>query len=173
VADLARHVDVGEEVHLDLDDAVALAGLASAAPDIEAEPARLIPPGLGLVGLGVEGADLVKDAGVGGGVGAGSPADGRLVDFDDLADMLNPLDAVMEAGLGPGPGDLLGQGLVQHLIDQGALAGTRDAGDADKFIQGKGHIQVFEVVLPGPPHGEELAVAGAALFGNRNGAGAA
>ena len=36
LAHLARHVDVGQEVHLDLDRAVARAGLAAAALDVEA-----------------------------------------------------------------------------------------------------------------------------------------
>ena len=39
LADVAGDVDVGQEVHLDLDDAVALAGLAAAALDVEAEAA--------------------------------------------------------------------------------------------------------------------------------------
>src|SRR5262245_66497607 len=37
LADVAGDVDVGEEVHLDLDDAVALAGLAAAALDVKGE----------------------------------------------------------------------------------------------------------------------------------------
>ncbi len=41
VADVAGDVDVRQEVHLDLDDAVALAGLAAAAFDVEGETARL------------------------------------------------------------------------------------------------------------------------------------
>ena len=40
LADLARDVDVGEEVHLDLDLAVARAVLASPAADVEGEPCR-------------------------------------------------------------------------------------------------------------------------------------
>jgi hypothetical protein len=39
-ADVAGHVDVGQEVHLDLEHAVALAGLAAPAGDVEAEAAR-------------------------------------------------------------------------------------------------------------------------------------
>jgi hypothetical protein len=39
LAHLAGDVDVGQEVHLDLDDAVALAGLAAAALDVEGEAA--------------------------------------------------------------------------------------------------------------------------------------
>jgi hypothetical protein len=38
LAHLARHVDVGQEVHLDLDRAVAGAVLAAAALDVEGEP---------------------------------------------------------------------------------------------------------------------------------------
>src|SRR5207245_9968107 len=47
VTDLARNVDVGQEVHLDLDDPVALARLASPALDVEAEPPRLVAAHLG------------------------------------------------------------------------------------------------------------------------------
>ncbi len=47
-ADLARHVDVRQEVHLDLEGAVALAVLAAAALDVEGEATRLVAPQLGL-----------------------------------------------------------------------------------------------------------------------------
>ena len=42
VADLAGDVDVGQEVHLDADDAVARARLAAPALDVEREAARLV-----------------------------------------------------------------------------------------------------------------------------------
>src|SRR2546428_12058032 len=42
LADVAGDVDVGQEVHLDLDDAVALAGLAASALDVEGEAAGLV-----------------------------------------------------------------------------------------------------------------------------------
>src|SRR6202030_1374427 len=42
LADVAGDVDVRQKVHLDLDDAVALAGLAAAALDVEREAARLV-----------------------------------------------------------------------------------------------------------------------------------
>ena len=71
LADLAGNVDVRQEVHLDLEDAVALAGLAAAAPDVEAEPSRAVAPHFGVLRLGKDRADVVEHAGIGGGVGAG------------------------------------------------------------------------------------------------------
>src|SRR5260221_1546168 len=46
--DVAGDIDIGQEVHLDLDQAIALAGLAAAALDVEIEPTRSIAPRLGL-----------------------------------------------------------------------------------------------------------------------------
>ena len=71
-------------MHLDLQNAVALAGFAAAALDVEAEPSRAVAAHLGILRLGEHGADIVEHAGVGGGVGARGAADGLLVDADDL-----------------------------------------------------------------------------------------
>src|SRR4029077_13703158 len=75
LANLAGHVNVRQEVHLDLDDAVALAVLAAAALDVEAEPARIVAPHPRLRHLGEQLADVGEDAGVGRRVRAGRPAD--------------------------------------------------------------------------------------------------
>ena len=99
LADVALDLDVRQEVHLDLDDAVTLAGLAAPALDVEGEPPGLVAA---LVGLGQPGepvADRRERAGVGGGVGARRAADRRLVDVDDLVEELQPLDAVVIAGM--------------------------------------------------------------------------
>src|SRR6056297_961670 len=52
MTDLAWHVYVREEVHFDLQRAVAAARLASAALDVEAEPPRLVAADLRLRGRG-------------------------------------------------------------------------------------------------------------------------
>src|SRR5690606_357127 len=90
--------DVGQEVHLNADDAVALAVLAAAALDVEAEPSRLIPPGPRLGRAAEEVADGREQARVGGGVRPRRAADGRLVDVDDLVDVLEALDGIVLAG---------------------------------------------------------------------------
>ncbi len=75
-ADLALDPHVGEEVHLELHGSVALAGLAPPASHVEAEAPRSVAPRPRLGQLGEEGADVVEDADVGRGVGAGRSADG-------------------------------------------------------------------------------------------------
>ena len=65
VALRAPHVDVGQELHVDLDVAVALAGAAPAAVDVEAEVAGVESAGAGLDRLGEHGADLVERLQVG------------------------------------------------------------------------------------------------------------
>ena len=97
VADLAGDVDVRQEVHLDLDRAVAGAGLAAAALDVEREPALLVAAHLGL-GRGREQlAHVVEDTGVRRRVGPRRTPDRRLVDVDHLVDLVQALDAAVPA----------------------------------------------------------------------------
>lgn len=94
VADFTGHVDVGQEVHFDADDAVALAGFTAAALDVEAEAAGFIASDLGFRRLAVELADGIEDARIRRRIGPRRPADGRLVDVDDLIDVFNPFEGL-------------------------------------------------------------------------------
>ena len=82
-------------MHLDLDDAVALAGFAAAALDVEREAAGLVAARFGFGQAGEPVADRREGAGVGRGVGARRAADRRLVDVDDLVEVLEAFDAVV------------------------------------------------------------------------------
>ncbi len=150
LADLAGDVDIRQEVHLDLEDTVALAGLAAASPDVKAEPARAIAPHLGVLCLRKDGADVVEDAGIGGRVGAGCPADGLLVDADDLIHKFEALYPIASACAGTCAVQLTGQRLIQDLIDEARFARAGDARHADKLSQRELHINIPQVVLPCP-----------------------
>ena len=169
VADLARHVDVGQEVHLDLDRAVTGARLAAPALDVEGEPTLLVAADLGLGRGREQGADAVEHAGVGGRVGTRSPTDGRLVDVDDLVDLVEAVDAAVPSGDGARVVDVLGQGGVEDVVDDRRLARARDPGDRAEDAQREVHVDVLEVVLPRSPH-DELAAgrARAAYVGDRD-----
>ncbi len=146
LADVAGDVDVRQEVHLDLDDAVALAGLAAAALDVEREAAGLVAARLRLGQAGEPFADRRERAGVGRGVGARRAADRRLVDVDDLVEVLEPLDAVVRGrGLARAV-ELARDRLVERVDQQRRLAAAGDAGDAGEQAERDFGGDVLEVV---------------------------
>ena len=100
VADIAGHVHIRQELHLDAQLSLTLAGFAAPAVDVEREAPRLVAADLALGQFGEQVADLVEQAGVGAGVGARRAPDGRLVDVDDLVEVLQPFDAVVLARVG-------------------------------------------------------------------------
>ena len=99
---LAGHVHVRQEVHFDFQQPVPVAGLATAALDVEAEAAGFVAPELGIVGGAEQGPNQVKGPGIGSRIGPGRPANGALVDVDDLVDVLEPQNLVVGQGTLPG-----------------------------------------------------------------------
>ena len=97
-ADFAGDVHVGQKIHFDAAQAVALAGFAAAAFHVEAEAAGLVAALARFGQHGEEFADRGEDAGVGGGIRARRAADGRLVDLDDFVDVLGAFDFAERAG---------------------------------------------------------------------------
>ena len=150
VAHLARHVHVGQELHLDLDGAVPGARLAPAALDVEREPARLVAAHLGLGGRREQLADVVEHPGVGGRVGPRGPADRPLVHVHHLVQLVHPGDPGVPARDDPRPVQFPGQRAVQDVVDQRGLAGPGHPGDRDHAAQRERHVHVLQVVLAGP-----------------------
>ena len=137
-AGVAVDPHVGQEVHLDAQLAGAFAVVAAAAGDVEAEPAGRVAAELRLGELGEQLADEVEDAGVGGGVRRGRVAQRALVDADDLVDLLDAVDGVVGAGDGAGAVELAGELVVEHVLDERALAAAGDAGDGGERAEGDG-----------------------------------
>ena len=100
---LARDVDVGQEVHLDRDDAVALARLAAAALDVEREAAGPEAARLRVGHHREQIADEREQAGVGRRIRSRRAADRRLIDLDHLVDQLDAVDPIVRARLVAGP----------------------------------------------------------------------
>src|SRR3984957_17618295 len=150
VADLARDVHVRQELHLDLDGAVAGAGFAAAAFDVEGEPAGLVAADLGLGGGREQLPDVVEHAGVGGRVGPGGPPDRALVHVHHLVQLAHPGDPDVPARHGPGAVQLPGQRVVEDVVDQRRLPRPRPPGHRDQAAQRERHIHILQVVLVCP-----------------------
>ena len=135
---IAHDVHIREEVHGDLDETVALACLAPAALDVEAEPAGLVPPQLGVGQHGEDLADEREDAGVGGRVRPGRPSDGALVHIDYPVDELDPGNGFHVVGHCTGAGKRLGEIGIECIDDEARLAGAGNAGDAGEQADGYG-----------------------------------
>ena len=149
-ADLARHHEVGEEVHLDRHPAGALAVLAPATGGIERERA-ILEAARHRRGLPRE---RLAQRGVGAHVGdratARGAADGRLVDEHDALHGLEPLHRAMRADrLLLAPLVPLERGAIQDVLDEAALARTRHAGHRGEPTEREARRDALEVVLRG------------------------
>ena len=120
----AKHVHVGQEIHLYATLAFALARFTPPSGYVERESARLVAAFAGFRQHGIQIADLGEDSGVGGWVGARSAPDRRLVDANDLVDMLGAGDRLVRAGFLARPIKLLGQGAIQNVVHQGRFSGA-------------------------------------------------
>ncbi len=149
MADLAVHVDVGQEVHLDLDRAIARARLAAPALDVEAEAAGLVATRLGFGGLAEQGADAVEDARVGRGVRARRPADRSLVDVNNLVEVVEARHTRVLAGNGAGTVEPRREHLVQDVVDQRRLAGSAHARHGGEHTERELRADLLQVVLAG------------------------
>ena len=149
LAGLAFDPNVGQEVHLDLELPVALALLAASAGHVEAETAGRVAAELGLGKLGEQLADQVEHAGEGGRVRGGRLAQGLLVDADHLVDLLQPADRVVGPGEGLRPVQRPRQGVVEHVLDQRALAAAAGTGDHGEAPQRDGGVDALQVIVPG------------------------
>ena len=146
-ADIAGDIQVRQEMHLDLSHAVALAGFAAAPLDVEGEPVLLVSSRLRFRTHGKHLADHVKQPGIRGGIAAGGPADGALVNHDDLVQLLHAVHRFKLSGPRLGPVQLFGQIFIQDFIDEAALPAAADAGDAGQHAEGNLHVNMLQVVL--------------------------
>ena len=163
LARLARHVHVGQEIHLHGFHAGPFAGLASSSRHVEGKAALFVAADFGFRKQGELRSNQVHQPRVGRGVGAWCASDGTLVDRDALVDVVQPCDFLV----GQGNADVLVQMVQQRrkkgLVDQGAFAAPADPTDADQAAQRQFQIDRLQVVARGAFQDEVLPVASSSL----------
>ncbi len=150
LADLARHLNRGQELHLDDPHPSALAGVAAAAGDVEREPALLVPAGPRLRRRGEQVADAAEGTSVRGGVGPGRTPDGGLGDANQLVDPLGSDQPA--AALGPLAVEVGPQAALEDPEHQAGLARAAHPGHHREAPQRKVGIDRLQVVGLGPAH---------------------
>ena len=151
VADLARHIDIRQEMHLDLDDTVSCTCLTSAALHIEAEAAFFVSSFFGIFGRSKEFSDHIEYPCVGCRIGTGRTPDRGLINIDDLVQLIHAFDSVMLSGsYRASPVQFSCQSLVYNFIDQRALSGTGYTGHTGHNAKRNIHIDMFEIILCSP-----------------------
>ena len=93
---------------------------------------------------------MVEHARVRRGVRARRAPDRRLIDVDDLVEVLDAGDRLVQPGRMLRPVDLLHQRLLEDVVDQRGLPGARHAGDGDERAERERDVDVLEVVLAPP-----------------------
>src|SRR5206468_5735837 len=91
-------------------------------------------------------ADHGEGAGVGRGVGARGAADRRLVDVDDLVELLQAGDLAARAARDPGAVQSAGSAGVERVDGQARLAAAADPGDAGEGAERELDRDAIEVV---------------------------
>ena len=137
---------VGQELHVDRQEAVPLTGVAAAPLDVEAELAGVVVPQLGLVGRGERLADLVERLQVRDRVRPGRPASGDWSRNTTSATSPVPISSVYGAAESGSLGDPLPERGVKRLLDQRALARAADAGHHAEDAERERHVDRLQVV---------------------------
>ena len=117
-ADLTRHIDIRQEMHLDLDDTVAGARLTAPAFFIEAETSFIVAFCLGIRRCRKQIPDQIKCPRIGRRIGTRCPSDRRLIDRDDLVKLLDALNGLMFSRNRVCAVQLLCQRFIKNLIDK-------------------------------------------------------
>src|SRR5437879_4365298 len=152
---LAEQPDIGKELHLYRDRAVALAIFATPAGNVERELSRAETGFLGLGKGSEQVADSVESLGIGYRVRSWSPADRRLIYQNHIVNELRPFQAV------PGRSRQLraislpfgrSQRLKQYVVQQTGFSRSRDPGYSHDHPQRNLQIDVFQIVGAGPKY---------------------
>ena len=146
-------------MHFDLQNAVAAARLATPALDVEGEAAVAIAAHLRIRRGGEHLADEVEQAGIRRRIAARRPADGALIDVDDLVERVDALDPVAIARPRARPIEVAQQRLFDQFVDQAGLAAAGYARDAHEHAERNGHVDVFQVVGARAAYHERAPVA--------------
>ena len=130
---LARHIDVGQEVHFDGTIAVAATCFATSAFHVERESSRLITADASLWKFDEEFTYFCKDISISSWVRARCASEWTLVNVDYLVDVFQAFNAAIGQRLSQRAVEMLAEDWVERFADERALAAAAHSNDADEL----------------------------------------
>ncbi len=166
----AGHVEIAQELHLDLFVAISPAALAATVTAVEAEKSRRESFGARVLRFHEELPDRIKRAHINSGCAARGARERTLINHDNGADFVFAFDGFHAARLILDAFAALPHEVpVKHVMHQRALAAATHAGDAAEHAQRDVHAEVFQIVLFRADDAQGLAALGRApLFRHRD-----
>ena len=148
MTNLARYVDIREEIHLDGLVTISLTFLTSSTLHVEGESARLVTTDLRFRQANEKTADIAEDTGVGGWIAARRSADRTLVYIHHLIYIVDTLDTVIRHRLLQTAIEMVGEDRLKSLVDEGGLARTAHSRYHDEFAEREVNVYSLQVVAP-------------------------
>ena len=152
----AGDVHVREKLHLDLFKALALARLAASALNIEREGTRRIATHPRQFGLRQEPPHRVKRLGIGQQVGTRRGADGRLIDKNNIGQLVAAQNSAARARDTDRLPALLFEAAIQHVFHQRRFARAGHAGQTHQPAEGNGDIDILKIMRARALDGQPL-----------------
>ena len=150
----AAQIHVGQELHLDVLEAVAAAGRAATVARIEAERGASVATLFCERRLREEIANRIEGADVTCGIRARRATDRRLIHHDHVTDQLVSVQCTMRARRLGRLAFVFAQRRVEHVLHERGFARARYARDAHEPVERKTHVDVFEIVFGDAGEGE-------------------
>src|SRR5690349_19406215 len=119
----AHYVNIGKKIHFDAPQPVSLARFAAATLHVKTEAAGAIAALARFGQHGEEVANRRENTCVSGGIRTRRPADGRLIDLNDLVDLVGTNDFPVRGGRFAGTIKLLRQRAIENVVHQRGFAG--------------------------------------------------
>ena len=154
----AAQIHVGQELHLDMFEAGAATGRATAIARIEAESAGGIAARLGFGRAGEHRTDRIEGADITRRVGARGLADRALIDHDHVFEQIDAEDGVMRADRFDRFAERLRAGAVKHVLHERGFARARDAGDGDQPPERQTRRHAAQIVFARAAHFEPARI---------------
>ena len=167
MANIAGHIHIGQKVHFNLFNAVALARFASAALDIEGKTSAGVSARLGVPCLRKQVPDICEKSRIRCRIGARGASDRALVNGNHFVEMLHSFNPVMRAGVSRRVVQCRGKRRIKNPVDQGGFSGAGNTRHADKAAKREGNVDSLQIVLSRADHPQEFAVSGTSLCRNR------